>query len=51
MEGLQVFPGVIDQDYKGKIKIMATATKDIITINAGQQVAQLLLLPFTTLRT
>ena len=36
MKGLQVFLGVIDQDYKGEIKIMATATKDIITINAGQ---------------
>ena len=45
MKEFQVFPGVIDQDYKGEIKIMATATKDIITINAGQQVAQLLLLP------
>ena len=45
MKGLQVFLGVIDQEHKGEIKIMATATKDIITINAGQRVAQLLLLP------
>ena len=33
MKELQVFPGVIDQDYKGEIKIMATVTKDIIAIN------------------
>ena len=46
MKEFQVFPGVIDQDYKGEIKIMATATKDIITINAGQEVAELLLLPW-----
>ena len=45
MKGLHVFPEVIDQDYKGETKIMATATKEIITINAGQRVAQLLLLP------
>lgn len=45
MKGFQVFPRVIDQDYKGEIKNMATATKDLITINVGQWVAQLLLLP------
>ena len=50
MKGLQVFPGVIDQGYKGEIKIMSTATKGIITINAGQRVAVIPVV-FTTLRT
>ena len=37
MQGQQVFPGVIDHDYKGEMKIMATAHEDIVTIISGQQ--------------
>ena len=45
MKEFQVIAGVIDQEYKGEIKIMDTATKDRITIDAYQQVAHLVLLP------
>lgn len=32
MAGLQVFPGVIDNDYTGEIKIMASSPKVISTV-------------------
>ena len=41
LKGLQVFPGVIDNDYTGEIKVMASSPKVINTINAGQRFAQL----------
>ena len=40
MEGLQVFPGVIDNDYTGEIKIMAKALHNIVTIPAEKRIAQ-----------
>ena len=45
LEGLQVSPGVIDNDYSGEIKVMVSSPKSINTIKAGQRFAQLLLLP------
>jgi dUTPase len=32
MQGLQIFPGVIENDYQGKIKVMAKAIHNIVTI-------------------
>lgn len=45
LKGLQVFPGVIDADYEGEIKIMASAPRNIITITSDMKIAQLILLP------
>ena len=45
MKGLQVFPGVIDNDYIGEIKIMARAVNSIITVPQGDRIAQFILLP------
>lgn len=45
LKGLTVFPGVIDQDYTGEIKVMATTMERIIDLPRGTPVAQLILLP------
>ncbi|ADC33200.1 protease, partial [Simian retrovirus 4] len=45
MKGLQIFPGVIDNDYHGEIKIMAKALNTIVTVPQGSRIAQLVLLP------
>lgn len=45
MRGLIVSPGVIDHDYTGEIKVMAHAPGNVVVIDKGQRVAQLLILP------
>lgn len=45
LRGLTVIPGVIDSDFTGKIKIMVQALQGTVLINAGDRIAQLLLLP------
>lgn len=45
LRGLQVFPGVIDQDYTGTIKIMVSSPSGVTAISPGDRIAQLLLLP------
>lgn len=45
MRGLQIYPGVIDNDYTGEIKIMAKADSNILSIPRGERIAQLVLLP------
>lgn len=45
LKGLTVFPGVIDQDYTGEIKVMAATMERIIDLPRGTRVAQLILLP------
>jgi dUTPase len=45
VKGLQIFPGVIDNDYEGEIKIMAASPHGIITVPANQRIAQLILVP------
>lgn len=40
-------PGVIDQDYSGEIKIMVYSPQLISTVQSGQRIAQLLLIPHT----
>ena len=45
---LQSYPGVIDNDYEGEIKIMAASLHGIITIPANQRIAQLSSLVSTT---
>lgn len=45
MKGLQTYPGVIDNDCTGEIKVTAKAVDSIITIPQGERIAQLILLP------
>ena len=45
VKGRQIFPGVIDNDYEGEIKIMAASPHGIITVPANQRIAQLILVP------
>ncbi|XP_012886473.1 PREDICTED: endogenous retrovirus group K member 9 Pol protein-like [Dipodomys ordii] len=45
LQGVQVFPGIIDNDYTGEIKILAMAINGITVIPAGTRLAQLILLP------
>ena len=39
VKGLQIYPGVIDNDYEGEIKIMATSPHGVITVPANQRIA------------
>ncbi|XP_071070565.1 uncharacterized protein [Dasypus novemcinctus] len=45
IDGLLVSPAIIDNDYTGEIKIMASSPQNITTIPSGKRIAQLLLLP------
>lgn len=45
MKGLIVFPGVIDSDYTGVIKILCHSSCGVISIAPGDRIAQLLILP------
>lgn len=45
VDGLQIYPGAIDRDYQGEIKIMASSPKGVITVPAYQKIAQLILVP------
>lgn len=45
LRGLVVFPGVIDQDYTGPVKIMCSSPRGIFPISPGERIAQLVILP------
>lgn len=45
MKGLQIYPGVIDNDCTGEIKVTAKAVDSIITVPQGERIAQLIFLP------
>jgi dUTPase len=45
IKGLQIYPGVIDNDYVGEIKILAASSHGVITVPANKRIAQLLLVP------
>jgi dUTPase len=45
VKGLQIYPGVINNDYEGEIKIIAASPHGVITITANQRIAQLVLIP------
>lgn len=47
LKGLIIIPGVIDADYTGEIQILLSPPTQTIQIQAGQRIAQLLLLPIT----
>ncbi|KAK1346492.1 hypothetical protein QTO34_000348, partial [Cnephaeus nilssonii] len=48
LAGLQVTPGVVDNDYTGQITILASAPSGPISISKGQRIAQLILLPLNS---
>ena len=43
VKGLQIYPGVINNDYEGEIKIIAASPHGVITVPAKQRIAQLAL--------
>lgn len=45
MKGIQVSPGVIDEDFTGEIKIMTHSPLNILNIPAGTCIAQLIIFP------
>lgn len=45
LKGIQVFPGVIDSDYQGEIKIMVASPRGVLVIPLGERIAQLILMP------
>lgn len=48
LKGLTVYPGVIDQDYTGETKIMASSPDKVVDLPDGTRVVQLILLPLST---
>lgn len=46
LKGLNIFPSLIDNDYTGEIKILASSTRGPLSIARGQRLAQALPLPF-----
>ena len=45
LQGLIILPSIIDADYSGEIKFLATTTRGPLTLRAGQRIAQALPLP------
>jgi dUTPase len=45
LQGLQIHPGVIDQDYTGELKILAQAPQTFVAIAPTDKIAQLVLFP------
>ncbi|XP_012892095.1 PREDICTED: uncharacterized protein LOC106001575 [Dipodomys ordii] len=45
MRGLVIYPGVIDPDYTGTIKVLCHVPHGVVSISPGDKIAQLLLLP------
>lgn len=48
-KGLQIYPGVIDNNYEGEIKIMAASPYGVTIVPTHQRIAQLVLAPLHTL--
>lgn len=45
LKGIQVLPGILDNDYNGQIQVILSTTLDLITIPKGTRLAQITLLP------
>ena len=45
MQGLVIHPGVIDSDFTGTVKIMASSPRGVFAVSPGDRIAQLLILP------
>ncbi|XP_069931033.1 endogenous retrovirus group K member 9 Pol protein [Oryctolagus cuniculus] len=48
LKGIQVFPGIIDGDFTGEIKILAAAINGVAAVPQGTRLAQVVLLPLIT---
>lgn len=51
VRGIQVHPGIVDQNSHGEIKIMTSVMNGIVAIPQGERIAQLILLPTIPLET
>jgi dUTPase len=47
IRGLQFYPGVINEDYTGEIKIMTQASGVFVAVSLKIKIAQLVILPNT----
>jgi dUTPase len=45
IKGLQIHPGVIDQDYMGELKILAQAPQTFVAIASTDKITQLIIFP------
>jgi dUTPase len=45
VKGLKIYPGVINNDYEGEIKIIVASPHGVITVPTNQRIAQLVLIP------
>jgi hypothetical protein len=45
LKGLQIHPGVIDQDYMGELKILAQAPQTFVAIAPTHKIAYLIIFP------
>lgn len=48
LKGIQVFPGLININYTGEIKYLATAANGVAAVPCGTCLAQLVLIPLST---
>lgn len=48
LQGITVFPSIVDNDYSGEIKILAASSRGPLHIQQGQRLAQALPLPLDT---
>ncbi|MEJ1281163.1 hypothetical protein NN561_012112 [Cricetulus griseus] len=48
LQGLTIYPSIIDNDYSGEIKILASSRSGPISITSGQRIAQAIPLPLDT---
>lgn len=48
LAGLNIIPGVVDNDYTGFIQLLVSAPLGPVSIQKGQRIAQLVLLPLDT---
>jgi dUTPase len=46
IKGLHVFPGIIDSNFQGKIKVMARTLSTVVTLTPKQKLEQLILIPY-----
>jgi dUTPase len=46
MKGLHVFPGVIDSNFQGEIKVVACTLSSIVTLTPEQKLVELILIPY-----
>lgn len=48
LQGITIFPSIVDNDYSGEIKVLATSSRGPLHIRQGQCLAQAFPLPVDT---